>query len=541
MRRSTVAVALAGALAAAPAWGVDFAFSHQWTFAHSVASGSVGLGAEIVAFDGASERLWVVGTAGVDVLTLGGERHAGLTTGGLGTPNSVAIRNGVAALSLTAPVNTDPGKVLFYDSVTRAELGSVAVGATPDMVTFTPDGSRLLVANEAEPNATYATDPEGSVSVIEVATRTVQTAGFAAFNGDAATLRATGVRIYGPGASVAQDLEPEYVAVSPDGGRAYVTLQENNALAVVDLSGTPTVTSILPLGLKDHSQSENGLDASDRDGTGNSAKPGNIQSWPVFGMYQPDAIVAYQTGGATYYVTANEGDARDYREGGTVYYNEEARVGDSGDSGYDLDDATFGADETTFKTDNDTLSRLTVTTATGDPDGDGDFDQIHAFGARSFSILDADGNLVFDSGDRIERLLFQERPDLWDDGRSDNKGPEPEGLALAEVAGRDLLFLGLERSNAVMVWDVTDPSSPQFLEILATAGDVGPEGLAVFQQGGDWYLAVANEVSATTTLYGIQAVPLPAALPLLAGALVGLAGFARARRAPIGPRACRRQ
>jgi hypothetical protein len=183
-------------------------------------------------------------------------------------------------------------------------------------------------------------------------------------------LRAAGVRIYGPGASVSQDLEPEYIAVDPKRDRAYVTLQENNAVGVLDLDGRPRFTRIVPLGSKDHSQPGSGLDASDRDDRV------NIETWPVNGMYQPDAIAAFEAKGGTFLVTANEGDARDY-----AAFAEEVRVGAGS---YVLDPAVF-PDAATLKA-NANLGRLTVTTATGDTDADGDYDAIHAFGGRSFSI-----------------------------------------------------------------------------------------------------------------------------------------------------------
>ncbi|MCB1124827.1 MAG: bifunctional metallophosphatase/5'-nucleotidase, partial [Verrucomicrobiae bacterium] len=187
---------------------------------------------------------------------------------------------------------------------------SVEVGFLPDMLVFTPDGSKLLVANEGEPRNNYSLDPEGSVSIINMEAGAgnmldsdVTTVGFSAFNADSASLVAQGVRIFGPGATVAQDLEPEYIAVSDDGATAYVVCQENNALAVVDIE-TATATAILPLGYKDWSSEGLFFDASDL------SPDAFFANWPVKGMYQPDGIDFFTMGGQHYLITANEGSAR---------------------------------------------------------------------------------------------------------------------------------------------------------------------------------------------------------------------------------------
>ncbi|MEQ8662086.1 MAG: hypothetical protein RLW62_14815, partial [Gammaproteobacteria bacterium] len=276
----------------------------------------------------------------------------------------------------------------------------------------------------------------------------------------------------------------------------------------------PVISTIKGLGYKDHSLPGNALDPSDRDVAGGDPQI-DIQNFPLKGMYMPDAIGSYESGGDTYFVIANEGDARDY-----TGFAEEARIKDlPWDPASPV--ASLLADED--------LGRLTVTTTLGDVDNDGDYDEAFVFGGRSFTILDADGNLVIDSGDAIEQILAEQYPELWQEGRSDNKGPEPEGVALAEVAGRNLLFLGLERTSATMVFDITDPVNAIFLSVLATAGDVAPEGLSVFEVAGNVFLAVANEVSGTTTLYSVSAVPVPAALPLAASALGLLAAWRRRR------------
>ncbi len=517
----------------APTTAASFLFTHEWTFQHTPANQSAAFGSEIVAYDDMNGLLWVVGTDansgnqgfnGIDILDLSGALVHSIDTTAIGGINSVAVKNGLAAVALTASVKTDPGLVRFYDGGTFALQAHVTVGANPDAVTYTPDGSRLLVANEGEPSSYLigpSGDPEGSISIIDAATFAVQTAGFSAFDSQAAALKTAGVRLNGPNATVAQDLEPEYIAVSADGSTAFVTLQEANSIAIVDVASA-TVLRVVPLGTKDHSLPGNGLDASDQDGPGSASLAGNIQNWNVKGLYMPDGIASFVNQGQQFYVTANEGDSRADWPGG----NDEFRISSgtiaASDALNTLLTAAHGAD---WKSNNDKLSRLNVT-PTGDLDGDGKQDELQVFGARSFSILDASGQIVFDSGDRIEQIIKAWYPSLWDDTRSDNKGPEPESAVVGQVNGRDLLFLGLERSNAVMVWDLTQLGNIQFVDMIFTSGDRGPEGLNFFSNAQGHFLAVANEVSATTTLYRIAMVPeTGSSLALAMTGLVVLAGL----------------
>jgi 3-phytase len=512
-----------------------FTSAFQWTFNHTAANGSNSMGSEIVSYDSVNNRLWVAGTdanqanigqGGIDILNLNGTLAQSFSTQALGGINSVAVKNGQAAIAITAPVKTDAGLVQLYNASTFAKLADVTVGANPDAVIYTPDGSRLLVANEAEPSSYLigaSEDPAGSVSIINTTTYSLQTAGFESFNNQAAALKASGVRLTGPNATVAQDLEPEYIAVSADGTKAYATLQEANSVAIIDIASA-TVTGIKALGLKDHSLAGNGLDVSDRDGSGSTVLNGNIQNWNVKGMYMPDGIANFTNNGKQFYVTANEGDSRADWPGG----NDEIRVGAATiDSTLNTTlTLAHGAD---WKTNNDKLNRLIVSTS-GDTDGDGDLDQLQVFGARSFSILDENGNRVFDSGDQLEQIIKASYPSLWDDTRSDNKGPEPEGAVVGTVNGRDLLFLGLERSNATMVWDLTNLNDVKFLDMLFTTGDVGPEGLSFFTNNDGSFLAVSSEISETTSLYKVSAVPVPAAAWLFGTGLIGLLGSARKRK-----------
>jgi 2',3'-cyclic-nucleotide 2'-phosphodiesterase/3'-nucleotidase/5'-nucleotidase len=409
-------------------------------------------------------------------------------------------------------------------------LSSVQVGALPDMVTFAPNGRWLLVANEGEPNSYNnanaavigpSVDPEGSVSIIDLSggaedltQANVRTAGFTAYNG----MSLPGIRIYGPNATVAQDLEPEYITVSHDSKTAWVTLQENNALAVVDIEAG-AVTQLIPLGTKDHNQAGNALDASDRDGASNGPKI-NIRNWPVKGLYLPDGIDSYQVGAETFLVLANEGDARADWPG----FNEEARVGDAS---YVLDPTAFPNAIAADLKQNRNLGRLRATRATGDLDGDGDFDVIHSFGGRSFSIRDANGALVFDSGDQLEQLTAALYPTFFNashdnntfDSRSPNKGPEPEGVVIGKVSGRTYAFVVLERIGGIAAYDISNPHAPflsdyvnyrDFLTAPASglAGDLGPEGVIFIKEddspNGKPLVVIGNEISGTTTVYQVD-------------------------------------
>ncbi len=472
--------------------------------------------AEIPAYDAATRRLFVVNgfDRTIDVLGIADPAHpvkaGAIAVSKIGAAaHSVASFGGVIAAAIEANEKTDPGFVAFYDAASLKLISRVTVGALPDMLTFTPDGRHVLVANEGEPNDDYTIDPEGSVSVIDVRDMhhpTVRTADFRRFDTPARkqALIGQGVRIFGPGAGVAQDLEPETIAVAPTGRQAYVTLQENNAIALIDVDRA-RIVEIRALGSKDHSQPGQGLDPSDEDGG-----PA-IRNWPVQGMYMPDAIAAFGIAGERYLITANEGDSRDY-DG----YSEEARIED-----LVLDPTAFpNAAELQAEA---ALGRLNVTTAQGDTDGDGDFDRLYSFGARSFTIWKADGTLVHDSGDLIERTVRARYPAFFNadnthndrDDRSDNKGPEPEGIAVARLFGRTLAFIGLERIGGVMVVDVSVPAAPKLLTYFnprdftaapdsPAAGDLGPEGLIVIDAAdspnGRPLLVVANEVSGSTSI-----------------------------------------
>jgi 2',3'-cyclic-nucleotide 2'-phosphodiesterase / 3'-nucleotidase / 5'-nucleotidase len=494
--------------------------------------------AEIAAYDPRSRRLFVANAAdaALDILDVSDPRApkqlkrvrlADLVHSSNFTPTSVAAADGRVALVIEAvePI-TAPGQLLLLDTAGRL-LRSFPVGSGPDMVAFTPDGRRVLAAIEGEPDQGYQVDPEGEIALVDltagVAHAILTRIRFTPFNARLAELRARGVRIYGPGATVAQDLEPEYLAVSDHSRTAWVTLQENNALAVVDLAEA-RVVDIVGLGLKDHARFRNGLDASDQDDRI------NIQPWPAFGLYQPDAIAFLKTPGRRYLVTANEGDAREYDA-----FNELAPVGD-----LTLDPAKFADPDLQA---DERLGRLEASTVGADPDGDGDVDRLLPIGGRSLSVWDEAGHLVYDTGDLLERAtaadaLYAPAANLFNtsddenefDGRSEKRGPEPEGVAIGRVAGHTYAFLATERTSVIATFDVTDPRSVAFQGLAGTrnfaedpkavgsadeddyvncaAGDLGPEGVLFLPKDespiGTALLVVSYETSGSVRLFAVK-------------------------------------
>ena len=533
--------------------------------------------AEIPAYDAASKRLFVVNAQKglVDVLDASKPEQpihiAELSARDYladSEVNSVAVQNGIVAIAVQAKNKTDAGLVVFFNAKDLSFMSKVAVGSLPDMLTFSPNGKTVLVANEAEPNDDYSIDPEGSVSIIDIQDikqPKASIADFRAWNSQKADLMSKGVRIFGPNATVAQDLEPEYITISGDSKTAWVTLQENNAIARIDIA-QQKVTDIYPLGYKDHGVMGNELDVSDRD------SKIDIKTWTgLVGMYQPDSIANYQVNGQTYLVTANEGDSREWLKDEDAYfagnlaqgYVENIRMkhlfnskgfnaeGDypahlqkiaNGVKGAKLNPVTFAYCGATATEAGDcrkdgNLGRLNIawnmgyqTNADGSPKLDANgrltYDKLYAYGARSFSIWNTQGQLVWDSGSEFEKKISELFPTYFNtdheavslDDRSDNKGPEPEGITLGTIGAKTFAFIGLERMSGVMVYDITTPMQPKFVEYFTTRnfvemdsakqGDLGPEGLifiaAKDSPNGKPMLIVGNEVSGSTAIYQVN-------------------------------------
>lgn len=506
--------------------------------------------AEVVAFDPTSDRMVISNNQDVrvDIVSIADPTAPSLVTSFDLTPygdgvNGVAVSGGLVA----AAVESDPlfhvvtgaptpqnGVVVFFRT-DGTFVDDIEVGVLPDAVAFSPDGTTLVVSGEGEPicaqdvgggedaDPTLAADPNGTVGVISVVggapVSPATVLDFTAF--DTATMQAQGVRIFFPGSTAAQDLEPEYAVISGDSSTAFITLQEANALAVVDLD-PPAITAVVPLGTKDFSSIL--MDPSNRD------SGIELANWDVQGIYMPDAIDEFSVGGTSYLVTANEGDSRDYS-----CYSEEARMADLDYTGSTLDASLLAAVQ------NDALlGRLNSTTAmpTADP-----IDTLYTWGGRSFTIWNTSGDVVWDSGSQFAEYIAANYPDYFntqaDDGlavgaamvgsmadefdeRSDDKGIEPEAVTVGQIGERFYAFVGLERQGGIMVYDVTTPGSPQFEDYVNLAldeldagrdftgpgtSDVSPEG-AFFVGAADSpigrpLLIVANELSGTTTVYEV--------------------------------------
>ncbi|BDS10723.1 T9SS type A sorting domain-containing protein [Aureispira anguillae] len=470
---------------------------------------------EIAAYDSTSHQLIITNAAtdSIDIIDVTNPA-APIVVGGVdvslygGGINSVVnLNNGYFAAAIEAPIKQDSGKVVFFD-MSGAYVVELMVGALPDMLTVTKDGNKVLVACEGEPNDAYTIDPEGSIGIIDISggvmNLTANQVTLLNFNNAPATIAGS---VQKPNTTYAEDLEPEYIAVNEASTLAGVVCQENNVLILVDLTAD-TILSYKGLGFKDHSVQGNGLDASNVDGAI------NILTQNVKGVYQPDAIAAYTVNNTTYFISANEGDARDY--GG---YSSETRV-----KNLTLDSAAFPT--ANVLQGDSVLGRLKTFTADviGDTDGDGDVDELYSYGARSFSIWDAAGNLVWDSGDAIEQYIAANYPTFFNcndglaakmDNRSDDKGAEPEAVTIGKIGTRVYAFVGLERQGGIMVYEVTDPNNPVFENFIhsfdlatGTMLDIAPEGLifvpAAESHNNKNMLIVSNEVSGTTVIYEVE-------------------------------------
>lgn len=498
--------------------------------------------AEIVSYDAETAQAFVANEAAgaIDVLDITDPTDpekvdaidiaAGTDWDAASNVTSVDVQDGLIAAGVANETKTDDGRLVIASTESLEVRGSTTVGPLPDSVAFTPDSSTVVVANEGEPSEDFETIPEGSVSVVHLEdggrSLTANTAGFTDYNGQEDELREAGIRIFGPEESLttAQNLEPEYVTVTADGRTAWVAIQEANAFAVVDIESA-TVTDLLPLGYKDHMLPNAEFDASDEDGGP------NIRNWPTKGIYHPDGIDTYEVGDRTFVLSANEGDGRDF-DG----YSEETEV-----SELDLDEDAFdfdqikGIESVDELQEEQNLGNLLTTTANGDIDGDGEYEEIYSFGGRSFSIWDTEGNRVFDSGNEFERITAERYPENFNndndesdpDGRSDNKGPEPEGITVGRIGDSAYAFISFERMSGVIVYDITVPENATFVQYINprdfsvdiaditngdlpadAAGDVGTEDVefipTVDSPTDTPLVLTANEASGTTGIFEVS-------------------------------------
>lgn len=545
--------------------------------------------AEIVSYDTCSDRLYVVNAqdATVDVLSLAANNSAPAKAGTInlataataagieiGAANSVSAKQGLVAVAIEAKVKQDPGLIALYRSDDLSLIATFPAGALPDMVALSDDARYILSANEGEPSGDYNNDPEGSITLIDLLAgfesgkAVVKQIDFKDFNTGAARADELGadVRTAGPtGTTVAQDLEPEYLTINADASKAYVALQENNALATIDIV-TANVESIKGFGEKSWAVAE--LDASNKD-----LAVGNFASYDqLVGLYMPDTITSFEKDGGTFIVSANEGDGREYKYKTTQKICDEVNHEWDGDDfspggkkedaikyeskeddcisfidetrGEDLYEGATIADAHPLKEaldDNGQLKRLKFVTDDMDIAAD---ETLKSFGTRSFSIWNEQGDLVFDSGDDLAKKAFAADNENFNttndnndtgetsDDRSDDKGIEPEAVEVAEINGRIFIFVGLERQGGVMVYDATNLQAPVFQSYInnrdftegvctevddgecdndvynIAAGDLGPESIDYFSRENKHFIAVGNEVSGTTTVYEISFVEL---------------------------------
>ena len=479
--------------------------------------------AEIVAYCSLSERLFIANSIGakMDIVDFSNPSAPSLITSismaPYGNINSIAIHEGIVACAIENGTNPQSnGKIVFFDYAGNY-VNEVAAGAMPDMITFSKDYTKVLTANEGEPNAAYSQDPEGSITIVNISNgianltpSDVTQISLTQFNGQESSLRSQGIRIFSTSASVAQDLEPEYIAVSDDNTKAFVTCQENNAILEVDLTSN-TINAIRSCGYSSYAAgSGNALDASDQSGA-----ILNTSNLPIKGAYMPDAISYTTIGGQGYLLTANEGDSREF--GSVVDAN---RISSS--TFNNLDPTAFP--QSAILRNNKFLGRLYGLKYSGDTDGDGDYDELHVLGSRSFTIRNASTNaVVYDSKDLFERITANSNITssffnasntsgaAVSKNRSDDKGPEPEGVTTGIIGGIHYAFVGLERVGGCMVFNIENPNEPIFVTYVnnrtlnGSGPDLGAEGIifipASESPNGQNIVILANEVSSTLSIY----------------------------------------
>ncbi|MCL9806622.1 choice-of-anchor I family protein [Flavobacterium amniphilum] len=482
-------------------------------------SGASNSTCEIVVHDPVSQRLFTISAVSkkLDIIDFSNPSNLSLVNSIDMTPyggiTSVAVKNGIVAVASPNANEQLNGSVVFFNT-NGVYQNQVTVGALPDMITFTPDGTKVLTANEGQPNDAYTVDPEGSISIIDItggiaplAQSNVTTLLFTNFNVQETPLLASGIRKTKSTSTLSQDFEPEYISISPNSQKAWVTIQENNAISEINLTNN-TIADVWALGTKDVSQPGNGMDISDNNGQV------LIANWPIKAYYIPDAVANYSVAGTTYIVTANEGDEKEY-----TGLNERTTIGAS-----TLDVTNF-PNSVALKNNNN-AGRMRITNLNGNTDADAAFEELYCLGSRSFSIFNTSTKaLVYDSGDDFETYTATVSPfsSLFNadhtssnaaKNRSRAKGPEPEGLTIAELNGQTFAFITLERTGGVMVYDITNPADVKFTDYKtsrntsAYGGDNGPEGITFIPSGnsptGKNYIAVANEISGTIALFEVN-------------------------------------
>lgn len=489
--------------AAADATATDrLKWNKQWSFRHN--DPTQGNGAEINAFDAASEQIYVTGANGVDVLDRNGTYLRTLRiSDDNGEVASVAVHNGIVAIAGQVGA---AGRVRLFDTAGNF-LRDVAVGIGPDSIAFTPDGGRLLVAIEGEPSVT---NPLGGIAVVQVATGAVNTLGFEGFEAQKAALVAKGA-LFRPGVNFAEDIEPEFVAISADGSKAFVTLQENNLIAIVDLSGdSAVVTELVSAGLKDVSTAANAFIH-----RSSASVPTSLGLTGTTALRQPDGIASFVHNGTTFLVTADEGE--------DLGNNRSLALDPSKVPG-----STVAAI--------DSLSERRRFWHL-DLDGDNLGDTIAYSGGRSVSIRTLDGTVVWDAGNSIERAVTDLALFGLNSERRNGLSIEPENLVVGMIGDQRWLFVGIERGRSIAAFDISNPFEPRFDGLIfdTTVGDAfnNFEGLTFVAAADSWdgraYLIASAEDQSWTHLFRLSLVPEPATWGMMIAGF-GLVGAAARRR-----------
>lgn len=485
---------------------VDYNTVTGWAYAVNGQTGNV---TAIAVKDMAdSESVDLLDGNDIDVKSIVEANCEGFTYGDM-TSVAVSADGTKLAAAVQAEGYADNGRVAVFTCNADGTLTfeqAYETGVQPDMVTFTPDDSRILTANEGEPREGYAdgaVDPAGSVTVITVADGTAVNVDFTAYDSNEERQKLVDAGIVMKKDTVpSEDLEPEYIAAGND--TAYVTLQEANAIAVIDL-GSLKVTGIYSAGYEDYSTTAVDIDKKDE-----AYNPAVYES--LRGIRMPDGVALYSVDGVDYIVTANEGDSREWGD----YLNEDER--DFGD----------GQTSPTGKitAENSGLTGKVVFFDSSDYDGLGS-GLDYVFGGRSFTVFRADESgltEIYDSGSDFEAKTAEYIPENFNcsnddkslDDRSGKKGPESESITVGTVGERTYAFIGLERVGGVMVYDITDPAETVYVNYINSrdfsediAGDDSPEGLcfipAADSADGNAYLLAACEVSGTVAAYELTA------------------------------------
>ena len=510
----------------------------------SISSGDGEGGTEISTFHAGSKRIFTTNGVKnavdiVDISDVANPKKVGsvalspygndVTSVAAGRDVVVAVVHVAEKFSATGAPTSFNGKIVVFDTNGKVLSSPDILGVLPDSVSFAPDGTTALVAIEGQPvcakddaataakedaDYTKASDPVGGVSVVDLSNPSAPVVRFAGFDQfSVAAMKAKGIAVSSLINNVSKDFEPEYVS-AVDNNYAYVTIQEANAIGRLNIKSATfesitrafeSRTEFVP------------RDTSDRD---SGAGPRTYKN--VVGASQPDAIAAFKVGLGEYFLTANEGDAREYS-----CINDDVRA------------ASLKVDARRFPdwkslSGNAALGRAKVNPTIGDKDGDGDIDTIHLRGSNSMTMY-RNGIVIWDSGDLLDRIQTQafgvaningahslssdkSTMNFVGQDRSDDKGAEPEGVTTGMVGDRRIAVLVLERMSALVIFDITQPRTPVFQEWIqmlpakaTPAKDVkywSPEGVifvpAEKSPSGKALIITSYELSGSISIHQIE-------------------------------------